>query len=75
MAESKKVRLPNSEWHLATDGGVWRLFPPGNVAHYLLGTWSKAQAMKIAALIESAYEHGATDVRDEIKQALRIGEP
>lgn len=74
MAEFKKTRLPNSEWHLATDGETWRLYPPGNAPHYFLGKWSKEQATRCSALIETAYEQGATDVREAIKEALRIGE-
>lgn len=75
MADFKKTRLPNSEWHIGTEGKTWRLYPPGNVPHYFLGTWTKQQAMAIAALVLDAYEHGADDVRNEIKEALRIGDP
>lgn len=74
MADFKKTRLPNSEWYLGTDGEAWRLYPPGNQPHTFLGVWSKKQAHTIAALIESAYDQGATDVRNEIKEALRIGD-
>ncbi len=47
MADFKKTRLPNSEWHIGTDGEAWRLYPPGNVPHTFLGVWSKKQAMAI----------------------------
>jgi hypothetical protein len=74
MADFKKTRLPNSEWHLGTDGEAWRLYPPGNTPHIFLGVWSKKQATAIACMIENSYEQGASDVRNEIKEALRIGD-
>ena len=76
MAGFTKTRLPNSEWHLGTDGETWRIYPPGNVPHYALGlgAWTKKQAMTISALVIDAYDQGAKDVRDEIKEALRIGD-
>lgn len=74
---TKRTRLPNSEWHISQDQhGAWRVYPPGNLPHYPLPDlqWTKKQAYTIAALIESAYDTGAEDVRDEIKNILRIEE-